>query len=149
MKNVIYGVVALALGGFTIYMALQVSAELKTKRAWPTVPGAILERKVGESMGKGRNYIPVVVYRYTVAGTTYTHDQVYMIRRTGLLADKARELVDGFPDPVPVRYNPQDPQDAFLILNPSGTKWLMAVAGGVIALVGLMLLLVGLTKKGT
>jgi len=149
MKNVIYGVLALAIGGVTLYLALQVSGELKTKRTWPTVPGAILERKVGEPMGKGRNYIPVVVYRYTVGGKTYTNDQVYMIRRTGLLADKAQELVDGFPDPVPVRYNPQDPQDAFLILNPGGTKWIMVIGGGVAVLVGLMMLLVGLTKKGS
>lgn len=147
-RTLVFGVLALAIGGVTLWFAYRVSSETRTKAAWPTVPGKIVERGVGEPMGKGRNYIPHAVYRYEVGGKAYTHDQVYMIRRTGLLHDKAQELVDGLPDPVPVHYNPENPQDAFLLLNPKGTSWLMIGVGALFALIGLMQLVIALAKRG-
>ena len=58
---------------------------------------------------RGRSYLPHVKYIYSVEVQQYVHDQVYVIRRTGDIADKMQQLVDGLPDPVPVHYDPEQP----------------------------------------
>ena len=91
--------------------------------------------------------MPYVKYQYEVEGKKFINDQVYLIKRTGGLHDKIQKLVDELPDPVPVHYDPKNPGDSFLIVNPTGTKWLLFGAGALGLLMGLAQLLVALTKK--
>jgi len=149
IKRYVYAALFLIAGGIALWMAFYVGGEIKTKGDWPTVPGKILERRVGEPLGKGRNYIPYVKYTYEVGGKSFTNDQVYLIKRTGNLADEVQKLVDGLPDPVPVHYNPANPADSYLIVNPVGTKWILVAFGALALLLGLGSLLVALTKKST
>jgi hypothetical protein len=139
----------LAAGAVALWMAFYVSREVRNGRDWPTVPGKILERRVGEPMGtRGRSYLPYVKYAYRVAGRDYVNDQVYLIRRTGGLADKMQELVDGLPDPVPVHYAPDDPQRAYLIANSMGIFWILIAFGAGALLLGALQLLVVATRTG-
>lgn len=147
IKRYVYAALFLAAGGIALWMAFHVGGEIAAKRDWPAVPGKILERRVGEPMGKGRNYIPYVKYTYEVGGKRYTNDQVWLIERTGDLHDKVQELVDGLPDPVPVRHDPANPADSYLLVNPTGTKWILFAFGALALLMGLATLLVALTKK--
>lgn len=136
----------LAVGMLALWMARRVSRDIRKGREWPAVPGKILERRVGDAMGQGRTYMPHVKYTYSVAGREYTNDQVYLIRRTGNLADVIQRLVDGLPDPVPVRYDPNDPTQSYLLVNPMSTVWIV-LGFGVLALVmGLLQVLVVLAK---
>jgi len=147
VKRYVYAALFLLAGGVAIYMGAFVGGEIRDKRDWPTVPGKILERGVGEAMTVKRNFMPHVKYQYEVGGKTFTNDQVYLIRRTGGLRAEIQKLVDGLPDPVPVHYNPQNPADTYLIANPVGTKWLLVGVGAFALLVGLAQLLVAITKK--
>lgn len=141
----IYGALFLFFAGLGIWAARYFSREMRRTRDWPTVPGKILERGIGEPMGAGRNYLPHVKYTYTVDGKEYTNDQVYVIRRTGNLADAVRKLVDGLPDPVPVHYNPRNPAEAWLIANSWATYWLLIAVVVLALFLGLGKILVALT----
>lgn len=147
MKRYLFAALFFLFGGTALYMGFYVGGEIREKRDWPTVPGKILERRVGEAISAKRSYMPYVKYQYDVGGKHFINDQVYLIKRTGGLRDKIQKLVDELPDPVPVHYNPKNPGDSFLLVNPTGTKWLLVVAGAFGILMGLAQLLVAVTKK--
>ena len=147
MKRDLFAALFFLFGGTALYMGFYVGGEIREKRDWPTVPGKILERRVGEAISAKRSYMPYVKYQYDVGGKHFINDQVYLIKRTGGLRDKIQKLVDELPDPVPVHYNPKNPGDSFLLVNPTGTKWLLVVAGAFGILMGLAQLLVAVTKK--
>ena len=147
VKRLAFAALFFIAGGIALWMAFYVGGEIKQKRDWPTVPGKILERRVGEPMGKGRMYLPHVKYSYEVGGKRFTNDQVYLIRRTGGTHDEIKKLVDELPDPVPVHYDAANPAESYLIVNPTGTKWILVAFGALALLMGLAQLLVALTKK--
>jgi Protein of unknown function (DUF3592) len=140
---VVYTLLTLLIGAATLWAAWFVAREVRRTSRWPTTPGRILARGLGEPMGgPGRSYLPAVRYTYAVDGRTYTNDQVYVLRRTGGLADRMRRLVDGLPDPVPVHYDPADPSRSFLLAQPRSSFWVPAVLGTAITLVGFLKVLV-------
>lgn len=138
----------LLVGFLSVGFGIHVLSKIRRERGWPTVPGKIMDRGVGEAMGHGRTYMPHVKYTYAVGGKDYTNDQVYLIRRSGGLKDKMQELVDGLPDPVPVHYDPQDPARSYLLTNPMITVWIMFGFGILSVLWALAQLLVFWTGGG-
>ncbi len=129
-----YALLSLFAGALALWMARKVYTAVRIGRSWPSVPGRILERGVGSPMkAHGRSYLPHVKYRYTVDGTDYTNDQVYAVGSVGGYRERVQKLVDGLPDPLPVRYDPQDPARSFLLLNPGWIAWL-SLAFGVFAI---------------
>ena len=140
----IYGLLFLFFSALAFWAARYFSRELRRTRDWPTVPGRILERGVGEPMGAGRTYMPRVRYAYRVDGKEYTGDQVYVIRRTGHLPDAVQKLVDSLPDPVTVHYNPRDPTQTWLIANSWGVFWLLLAVGLLALFLGVGHILVAL-----
>lgn len=140
----IYGFLYLFFAGLGVWAARYFSREMRRTRDWPTVPGRILERGVGEPMGAGRSHLAHVKYAYTVAGKDYVNDQVYVIRRTGNLADKVKKTVDGLPDPVPVHYNPGNPAETWLLANSWSTYWILIGVVVLAAFLGLGHILVAL-----
>lgn len=137
----------LFFGAVGIWAALSVSQALRRTRDWPTANGAILERGVGEAMSQSHTFMPHVKYRYEVNGKTFTNDQVYAIRRTGNLAPKVKELVDGLPDPVPVFYDPDDPSQSFLIRNSAASYWLLIAFSIFVCLLGCATLITAIFGK--
>jgi hypothetical protein len=134
-------------GAVGIWAALSVSSTLRRTRDWPSVNGTILERGVGEAMSQKHTFMPLVKYRYEVNGKSYTNDQVYTIRRTGNLAPKIRELVDGLPNPVPVFYDPADPSQSYLLRNSVATYWLLIGFSIFVCLLGSLTLLTAIFGK--
>lgn len=144
----VYAGLFLLFGVAALWAAFRVSGDIKRARGWPTTQGKILERRVGDAMAtRTPNYIPYVKYTYVVDGKTFTNDQVYLIKRTGHRLDKTQALVDGLPDPVAVHYNPKDPAEAYLLVNPTTTSWLLVGFGALAILMGLGQLLIIWSKK--
>ncbi len=144
-----YALLTLLIGAATLWAAGFVAREVLRTRGWPTTPGRIVARGLGEPMGgPGRGYLPLVRYTYEVGGRTYANDQVYVLRRTGGLADRMRRLAEGLPDPVPVHYDPADPSRAYLLPQPQSSFWVPAVLGTAITLVGLLRVLVWVVGDG-
>jgi Protein of unknown function (DUF3592) len=140
----VYAALSAAFGLLALWAARYVTREMRRVRGWPSTPGAILERGVGEPMSQARVFMPRVVYSYEVDGTSYTNDQVYVIARTGNLKPVIERLVAGLPDPVPVYYNPGKPSESHLLKNPQGTWWILRGFGVVAILVGLVFLVTAL-----
>ena len=108
----------------------------KERRGWPTVEGSITHANIDESLGrKGREYRPVIQYRYQVEGRQYESD-VVSSSGTGLFTDRSKaeallEEVSAGGAPV-VHYNPERPEQALLSLDSLTSAW--AVLGTGIAL---------------
>ena len=151
MTKYLIAAALLAFGALALWGAFRVSSDIRRGRAWPTVSGKILERRVGEPMGtKNRSFLPYVKYTYVVDGKTYTNDQVYLIRRSGGMFTSMQKLVDSFPDPVPVHYDPKDPSSSYLISNPTSTSWMLVGFAALAILMGLgQLLIIWSKKQGT
>lgn len=151
MIKYLYAALFLGFGALALWGAFRVSSDIRRGRSWPTTPGKILERRVGEPMGtKNRSFLPYVKYTYVVDGKSYTNDQVYLIRRSGGMASSMQKLVDSFPDPVPVHYDPKDPASSYLISNPTSTSWTLVAFGALAILMGLgQLLIIWSKKQGT
>lgn len=104
---------------------------------WPTTQGKIVDRGVEYYQPRGWYYARVK-YSYAVAGKTYQNDRIYQIGRLDGTKDDRQHFVDALPDPVPVHYDPADPQQAYLVANPTWTYWLMIGCGALVLLVGLV-----------
>ena len=66
------------------------------------------------------------------------------------MATRMQKLVDSFPDPVPVHYDPKDPSSTYLISNPTSTSWTLVAFGALALLMGLgQLLMIWGKKQGT
>jgi hypothetical protein len=141
---VIIAALTLVFGLVALWMWRHVTRAVRRARGWPTVPGTILERGVGERMSQARSFLPLVRYAYEVDGVDYANDQVYLIRRTGNLRPVIQRLVDGLPDPVPVHYDPGDPASSYLIVNPRSTAWVLLLFGIGAVLLALMQTVVAL-----
>jgi hypothetical protein len=120
----------LFFGATALWFARRVYTEIRAGRDWPTVPGTILERGIGEPMkAHGRMFLPHVKYTYSVAGAVHTNDQVYQVRNSGGYPTRIRKLVDSLPNPVPVHYDPTDPSRSYLVANPTSIVWILVIFG--------------------
>ncbi len=128
--------------GLAWWMAAFLSREIQKTRHWQTVMGTILERDIGEPMKSiNFSYVPNVQYSYSVAGKEYQNNQVYLHKQTGNLDWQNRKLINGLPNPVPVHYDPQHPENSYLIANPKSTIWILVVFGILAFFMGLIQLL--------
>jgi hypothetical protein len=96
-------------------------------------------------MARG-SYAPYVKYSYSVAGKEYNNTQFYLIGRMGNSRKAIQKLVDSLPNPVPVHYNPQDPAQSYLLVNPAWTGWFLLAAGVAVFVCGLLQLFVELMR---
>ncbi len=106
-------------------------------RAWPVVPGRVIEKSVGPSTTTGasrpgRYYEPRLTYSYTVDGKTYVGQRIGLVT-AAYDEGKARRIVSDFPESVTVHYNPRDPGDACL-QRPPFVLALIALLTGAICL---------------
>jgi hypothetical protein len=150
------GPTLLLLGAVGTAASVSWSRKAKAVRSWPTVPGRILDRGLADHRGGKlsphlvmgpRTYVPYVKYAYSVDGRDYVNDRVYfgasatVAARGGRGAEAATRFVEGLPDPIPVRYDPRDPAQSFLLILPRWTYWLLEAIGIAMILAGLLALL--------
>jgi hypothetical protein len=143
---VFIALLTLFFGAVGLWAAFYVFRKVRHGRNWPTVPGDILERGVGDQIGiENRNsYAPHVKYSYSVEGKNYVNQQVYTVGRIGYPREKVLRQVDNLPNPVPVHYNPQNPAQSYLLVTPTWAGWAFLVVGVVVFLCGLAQLFVEL-----
>lgn len=109
--------------------------------AWPVVPGEIVESRIEErgSLNSGsrhRTYVPIVEFRYAVAGNSYASRQVAIgLEMSGSRA-VADKIVGRYPlgAQVEVHYDPANPSEAALE-NPTRASWvLLGIAAACLAI---------------
>ena len=104
------GMFVLGIGVGETFLSLQA-------RTWPTVQGVVLFSEVREVRGDDITYRPVVRYRYTYRGKTYTSDRIWVGGSLSGSSYWARKVVSRYTpgSSVPVRVRPGDP--AFSVLE--------------------------------
>lgn len=129
ISQVLINILIFAVSGLAFWMASRLRRDARQSRDWPVLQGRIVERGVESMQSDARSFMPKVKYAYTVAGKEYVGQQVYRTGRVGSLEKAAKKLADGLPDPIPVHYNPQDPNEAFLLSDPAWIYWTTLVFG--------------------
>ena len=120
----------------------------KRMRSYATTRGRVTQRELavvgGDARegrwGKGGGYRPKATYVFSVDGVEHTSDKVTYAHR-GLRKSLAEQALAAIPDEVDVHYDPQDPDEAYLVKHsPRLGYWLLG--GGILgALFGLLLVL--------
>ena len=138
----ILALLTFCFAGLAWWMAAFLLKEIQKTQNWQTVTGSILQRDIGKPMKSiSFSYVPNVQYSYTVAGREYKNNQVYLHKQTGNLDWQNRKLINSLPNPVPVHYDPQHPENSYLIANPKSTLWILVIFGILAFFIGLMQLL--------
>lgn len=123
-----------AFGALALWVATRMRRDARRIRGWQTCPGRILERGIEPLAGTGQSFTPKIRYSYSVAGKEYVGANVYRTGRVGRLKGAATRLVNALPDPIPVHYNPENPEEAYLLTVPGFLYWL-TVGFGICAVV--------------
>ncbi len=108
--------------------------------SWPTTIGQILISDVRiVRSGDARAHAPLVEYGYRVAGKDYKSRQIRAGTSAAGSESYARGVIANWPQgaQVNVRYNPKNPFEAALETR-MGKTWLLALFGGVAALIALL-----------
>jgi hypothetical protein len=105
--------------------------------AWPTTSGVVLISEARHTSAETADHrrqlawMPFVQYRYTVAGTAYTSENIspQVFREFASSIDspptaKTRAVVERYPAgaTVSVRYNPRSPAFSFLEIDRTGAR---------------------------
>jgi len=130
---------AVVLATWTYYGAAKAEQSL----TWPSTAGIVKTADAARPWWRGRGYVAVVEYTYSVGGTNYESDRVSFqhasesrIHSTALKLVQAR-FVPGHP--VDVFYDPADPSTSILRKQaPDYSKaWIMLIAVSSLGLINL------------
>jgi hypothetical protein len=134
------------MGALSASMGSWMARSRLQRRRWPTAPGEILTRAVARddrSFSQGSTYVPAVTYRYRTGETERVGNITYAPPGYALGPGPARmqKLVDALPAEIDVRYNPNDPAEAFLRFCPLVIPAAALLLGLFAFLAGVLLLL--------
>ncbi len=144
------GVVAilLFLGVFAVFSVAATADHHSSVQKNQDVPAEVVSVEVDQRMNDDEiEYTPVVVYRYTVDGESYTSDNVHpggFVRWYGSRST-AESMVDRYEEgsdvrrdgePVVAYYNPSAPDEAYLYDPGWPGGWWIAVVYSLLAVVG-------------
>ena len=148
--------VLLCIGFWELLLFTFVFSDIRARvrlRGWSRAPGKILDREAffaqkfrGSPGHAGTNVFAVTIkYTYSVDGTEYTGDQLYMNKKRPQMDEYvAKRILDRLPEEIDVRYDPRDPSRSCLFPPP--------LAGTIFALLGVVIIgvvpaLIYLSKK--
>lgn len=139
------------IGAFAVAAGVNMLGVTRKAQAWPTTPGRIVERGVGEatttaSSRAGRYYEPKVKYTYSVGGKEYSGTRIDF-NRAAYNKDSAEKRVAELPEQVTVSYDPQAPSESVLQPGGAGLPTLVIVFGGLLAVAGAAMALSNLAQK--
>lgn len=154
----IFGLVALlfcAVGLLFLVLGIRQFMRVRKQRSWPSVMGTVTAtdirqvrdrhsgRRGSMSFGDSYHYVPQVEYEYSVAGSTYSGDNMGLMPDKGYTRGGAeRQLARYKPGTsIKVHYDPANPADS--VLKPSGggvTSIFMIFLGLLISLIGFTIL---------
>ncbi len=145
LEIVIFVVIVLALAGAGYWLQTGTQSEIEQRRLaqdWPKTTGTVSEAGVAETKGfkmriyhqpfrqRIRLFRPQIHYSYRVAGQDYQSSKYqnnYLSAGSEwatIFPKKAQKIADQYPpgQPATVRYNPQQPDQAYLVLDTSITR---------------------------
>jgi hypothetical protein len=127
-SNIVIAIIAFAFGGIFFYIGWRNRQKNLTALTWPTVKGKIVGSELDSYIKRDDDgdettmYTPLVTYEYTVEGEVYTCTQVTAqgFTSTNFKSVQLKKLEE-YPvgGEVEVHYDPFNPEDALLEIDPS------------------------------
>ena len=149
MENLIGYIVIIALaaifGAISYWYGWRTMKKNKVAAKWPTVPGVIISAeldsyvKYDDDGDASTMYTPLITYEYEVEGNVHTNNRVRVraFVATNMQSVSSKKL-DDYPvgSAVEVHYDPFNPDDALLEIDPSkiNIPMIIGIVCGVIVL---------------
>jgi hypothetical protein len=137
---------------FAEYGAISQYREARGSVKWPKVPGTVGESRVERQWaGTKVEYLPHVLYRYSVANQGYTGTRIRLNEIRSTQQHDAEAVVAQFPvgSAVTVFYNPRSPGDSTLEPGVTWRAYAMLVMPAFMVVLGILFwFAAGARKKG-
>ena len=121
-------VIAAIFGSLSYWYGARTTKKNKAAAKWPTVPGVIISAeldsyvKYDDDGDASTMYTPLITYKYEVEGQEYTNNRVRVqaFVATNMQSVSSKKLEE-YPvgGAVDVHYDPLNPEDALLEIDPS------------------------------
>ena len=149
MESIIAGAFGLLIGIGGLWTGFMQLRNRKILNSWSTVKGRVVERgtyqpKIASLSVSAFRYAPLLKYAYLVNGKEFINDCIHpkRIQLPEHSSKKwAQKRADSFSDEVTVHYNPDDPNESFLVLTSKTKLYVLMGCACVALLFGIMFLL--------
>ena len=125
----VFGVVFL-IGGLLLSLGVyRTQKKVKVSQAWPETTGKVTSAEIDkERYRSGDNYIPKITYVYSVLGADFTGIFILDNQKS---SEAAKQATAPFTvgTPIPIRYNPEKPQEHVSEQDNITRKYLLVIAG--------------------
>lgn len=136
-------IIFLLIGGGLAFWGWNILQEARASASWPTVDGTVLTSSVEHRTdGEGDDiYSPLVVYRYTVNGRTFTNDTIKQLREAYDSRREAEGITSAYPVgiKVNVHYDPDQPERSVLEAGVSAGSYLVLSIGVIFVVLTLLI----------
>lgn len=134
-----YALMFLLTGIGFLYFTLGIWRENKRVSSWPETPGTIIKKNISRGSGRGEQFYPDVEYEFVVDGKKYQSNKVFRTFRENFTYKDAQSKLDKISNKTMVRYNPEKPNDCFLLtVEFGGLHWFFSILGIVFFAIGLL-----------
>jgi len=150
MEGILAGAFAWMIGIVGLWTGFRQLRNRAALNHWPITKGRVIERGTYQPFIPAAGppafrHAPLVKYVYQVAGKEFVSDRIRP-KRIQLPQHNTRQwaqkTADKFPDEVEVRYNPEDPNESFLVQTPKILLYGLIAVSGFAILFGVILLLI-------
>lgn len=128
MLDTVLGVFFTAAGAVGMIESVMNLTRGRQSHDWHLVPAEIVDSRVTRTAGGhgGGRFVPVVEYRYSINGATYTGRRVQFTRMETPSREVAERVVGEFQtgSQISVRVSPSDPRVSVIQPGPHGRSWL-------------------------
>lgn len=145
MSSLISLLFALSIGSVSLWAGISVLKSRKRVGQWPEVIGKVIDRTTTR-VGIPRGWRLKINYAYTIGGQNYKGNRVFelgnfvipiglfnkrFVTHDGILTSHVdpKKLEAEFPSQIPVLYNPKNPSESCLMIQPRSHVWLPLVLG--------------------
>ena len=140
-----FGLLLIICGVWFLLHARTSKTKSKAAMNWPKTKARILSSKVVKAPGaKPTVYRAQITYQYNVNGQAYSNNKLTLGGEVNSGRPKAQRRCDQYPDhsEQDVFFNPENPQESFLITQAEGLVF--ELVGGLFGLILGLLLLAGI-----
>jgi hypothetical protein len=125
----LFGVVFVVGGVLLMLGVYRTQKKVKVSQAWPETTAKVTSAEIDkERYRSGDSYIPKITYAYSVLGADFTGKFILDNQKS---SEDAKQATDPFKvgTSIPIRYNPENPQEHVSEKDNLPRKYLLVIAG--------------------
>ena len=125
----LFGVVFVVGGMLLMLGVYRTQKKVKVSQAWPETTAKVTSAEIDkERYRSGDSYIPKITYSYSILETDFTGRFILDNQKS---SEDAKQATAPFKvgTPIPIRYNPENPQEHVSEQDNLPRKYLLVIAG--------------------